>query len=102
MSNTELLFKEIEGLPPDYVGEILDFVGYLKHKAAPVNVEPQKTFKPMPTIEELKREAEERAARERETGYNPFEGLKGCMKDSPCFAGRTGEEIQRELRDEWN
>ncbi|GHT56907.1 hypothetical protein FACS1894109_07480 [Spirochaetia bacterium] len=35
MSNTELLLKEIEGLPAQYVGEILDFVGYLKHKAHP-------------------------------------------------------------------
>ncbi|GHV87602.1 hypothetical protein AGMMS50255_8980 [Spirochaetia bacterium] len=33
MSDTELLLKEIEGLPADYMGEILDFVGYLKHKA---------------------------------------------------------------------
>jgi hypothetical protein len=33
MSNTELLLKEIEGLPPDSMGEILDFVGYIKHKA---------------------------------------------------------------------
>jgi hypothetical protein len=34
MSQTELLMKEIEGLPPQYVGEVIDFVGYLKHKAA--------------------------------------------------------------------
>ncbi|GHV81028.1 hypothetical protein AGMMS49944_28190 [Spirochaetia bacterium] len=46
------------------------------------------------------KEAEERAARERATGENPFEGLKGCMKDSPCFAGRDGVEIQREMRDD--
>jgi hypothetical protein len=32
MSETELLLKEIEGLPASYIGEILDFVGYLKHK----------------------------------------------------------------------
>ncbi|GHV78405.1 hypothetical protein AGMMS49944_01960 [Spirochaetia bacterium] len=35
MSNAELLFKEIAGLPDHYMGEILDFVGYLKHKAPP-------------------------------------------------------------------
>ncbi|GHT92203.1 hypothetical protein FACS1894140_3900 [Spirochaetia bacterium] len=35
MPNTELLLKEIEGLPAQYVGEVLDFVGYLKHKAPP-------------------------------------------------------------------
>jgi hypothetical protein len=37
MSDTELLLKEIEGLPANYMGEILDFVGYLKHKAPPGN-----------------------------------------------------------------
>ncbi|GHV77719.1 hypothetical protein AGMMS49942_25400 [Spirochaetia bacterium] len=31
MSETELLLKEIEGLPPGYLGKILDFVGHLKH-----------------------------------------------------------------------
>jgi hypothetical protein len=33
MSQTELLMKEIASLPPQYVGEVIDFVGYLKHKA---------------------------------------------------------------------
>ncbi|GHU49243.1 hypothetical protein FACS1894200_07700 [Spirochaetia bacterium] len=33
MSNTELLLKEIEGLPPNSIGEILDFVGYIKHRS---------------------------------------------------------------------
>jgi hypothetical protein len=60
------------------------------------------TQRAMPTVEELIKEAEDRAARERETGYSTFGSFKGCLKDSPCFAGRTGEEIQRELRDEWN
>jgi hypothetical protein len=32
MSQTELLLKEIEELPASYMSEILDFVGYLKHK----------------------------------------------------------------------
>jgi hypothetical protein len=30
MSSTELLIKEIEKLPASYMGEILDFVGYLR------------------------------------------------------------------------
>jgi hypothetical protein len=34
MSQTELLLKEIAGLPPDYMDEVIDFVGYLKHKAS--------------------------------------------------------------------
>jgi hypothetical protein len=31
MSNAELLLKEIEGLPAHCMGEVLDFVAYLKH-----------------------------------------------------------------------
>jgi hypothetical protein len=62
----------------------------------------QKMRESMPTIAELKKEARERAERERVTGDTSFSSLKGCMKDSPCFASRTGEEIQRELREEWN
>ena len=34
MSNVELLIEEIKTLPEDYTAEILDFVGYLKEKAA--------------------------------------------------------------------
>ncbi|GHV81210.1 hypothetical protein AGMMS49944_30010 [Spirochaetia bacterium] len=55
---------------------------------------------PDPELVPYIKEAEERAARERATGENPFEGLKGCMKDSPCFADRDGVEIQREMRDD--
>jgi hypothetical protein len=34
MSQIELLLKKVEGLSPDYMAEIIDFAGYLKHKAA--------------------------------------------------------------------
>ena len=34
MSNAELLIEEIKTLPDDYAAEVLDFVGYLKEKAA--------------------------------------------------------------------
>ena len=34
MSNTELLIEEIKTLPENYAVEVLDFVGYLKEKAA--------------------------------------------------------------------
>jgi hypothetical protein len=34
MSQTELLLKEIEGLPPDCMDEVIDFAGYLKHKVS--------------------------------------------------------------------
>jgi hypothetical protein len=32
MSDTELLIKEVETLPPGCIQEILDFAGYLKQK----------------------------------------------------------------------
>jgi len=34
MSNAELLIEEIKTLPDDYAAEALDFVSYLKEKAA--------------------------------------------------------------------
>ena len=34
MSNAELLIEEIKTLSKDYAAEVLDFVGYLKEKAA--------------------------------------------------------------------
>ena len=34
MSNTELLIEEIKTLPDDYAVEALDFINYLKEKAA--------------------------------------------------------------------
>jgi hypothetical protein len=35
MSQTELLLKEIEGLPDNYMGEIIDFASFLKYKLSP-------------------------------------------------------------------
>jgi hypothetical protein len=32
MSGMELLIKEAEGLPPRFLNEVIDFVGYLKEK----------------------------------------------------------------------
>jgi hypothetical protein len=32
MSNAKLLIEEIQTLPPAYIGEIMDFVAYLKRK----------------------------------------------------------------------
>jgi hypothetical protein len=34
MSQTELLIKEIKTLPPAYVNEVIDFIGYLKQKTS--------------------------------------------------------------------
>ena len=40
MSNAELLIKEIKTLPNDYVDDVLDFVGFLKRKAAKEQMDP--------------------------------------------------------------
>ena len=33
MTQQALLLKEIDGLPPKYLGEVIDFAGYLRQKA---------------------------------------------------------------------
>jgi hypothetical protein len=105
MSNTELLLQEIKELPPDDTDKVLDFVAYLKHKACPAEESTAAGHKrapgDLPSLAEIKKMAEERATMERATGYSSFNNLKGCMKDSPCFAGRDGMEIQQEMRSEW-
>ncbi|GHT74457.1 hypothetical protein FACS1894124_4370 [Spirochaetia bacterium] len=35
MSNAELLLKKVEGLSPEYMATIFDFIDQLKHKAPP-------------------------------------------------------------------
>jgi hypothetical protein len=35
MSQTELLLKKVEGLSPDYMAQIFDFIDQLTHKAPP-------------------------------------------------------------------
>jgi hypothetical protein len=40
MSQTESFLKEIEGLPPEYMAQIFDFIDHLKHKAPPVEKTP--------------------------------------------------------------
>ena len=34
MTQQALLLQEIDGLPPKYLGEVIDFAGYLRQKAA--------------------------------------------------------------------
>ncbi|GHV76803.1 hypothetical protein AGMMS49942_16240 [Spirochaetia bacterium] len=46
MSDAELLLKEIEGLPPDYVARIFDFVDQLKHNALPLEQKGSRGKKP--------------------------------------------------------
>jgi hypothetical protein len=55
MSDAELLMKEIVGLPAGSMNEILDFVGYLKHKASPM--EREEAYKAMAADTEREKEA---------------------------------------------
>ncbi|GHV96731.1 hypothetical protein AGMMS50293_30510 [Spirochaetia bacterium] len=56
MSQTELLLKEVEGLSPQLMEELIDFAGYLKHKPSPAvwgNVPKNRSENPYKAIEEL-------------------------------------------------
>jgi hypothetical protein len=97
MSDTELLIKEIETLPVDYVVRILDFIEFLKK--TPRTVSPG--FPPAYSPEEALRVSAERSAAKRANpALNTMGRYKGCLKDSLNF-GRDGMAIQRELRNEW-
>jgi hypothetical protein len=97
MSDTELLIKEVETLPADYVARILDFIQFLK--MTPRTGSP--CLPPAYSPEEaLRVSAERSAARRANPALNTLEKYKGCLKDSPNFGG-DGMAIQRELRNEW-
>jgi hypothetical protein len=51
MSQTELLLKKVEGLPPDYMAQIFDFIDRLKYKASLSQTDPAQN--PYKAIEEL-------------------------------------------------
>jgi hypothetical protein len=99
MSDTELLIKEIETLPVDYVARILDFIEFLKKTAPSRKVSP--ALPPAYSPEEaLRVSAERSAARRANPALNTMGTYKGCLKGSPNF-GRDGMAIQREMRNEW-
>ena len=43
MTNRAVLLQEIDKLPPKYLGEVYDFVGYLRHKYTNDTVENRNT-----------------------------------------------------------
>jgi hypothetical protein len=55
MTQQAELFKRIDTLPPKYFGEIIDFVGYLEHKARQAAASSKKVEL---TEEQIKRERE--------------------------------------------
>ncbi|GHV23415.1 hypothetical protein FACS189494_11400 [Spirochaetia bacterium] len=103
MSNTELLLKEIEGLPANYMGEILDFVSYLKHKAPKMDA-PAGSRRIDPELAAIVEEAEKRAEREQtDPEYRAYisEQYRKCQEGGPIFGGMDGMEFQRRARDGW-
>jgi hypothetical protein len=105
MSQTDLLLEKVEGLSPDYMSQILDFIDQLKHKPLPAAQETaaEKTPRryepePFPTIEELKAEAHAKYLKRMETGVDSFAKFAGTMKDVFTEDGVT---YQRRMRDEW-
>jgi hypothetical protein len=107
MSDTELLLKEIEKLPAACMGEVFDFVGYLRQKhGSPENPWMNWDFhKPLPdprSIEEALQMGAARAAAERADPSLGIAQFQGCMKDSPTFFPGDVVETIRKMRDEWD
>jgi hypothetical protein len=90
MSDAELLLKEIEGLPVNYMGEILDFVGYLKHKAPPVTK--------APVVNPYKAAEQEEA--EFPPDFDPR--LKGAVNPKVYGKVKTNGDIIGPFYEEWN
>ena len=110
MSQTDLLLEKVDGLSPDYMSQIFDFIDQLKRKDAPsaqeaavekmpLRMEKYKP-KPFPTIEELKAEAHAKYLKRIETGVDSWDKFRGCLRNSTVFE-EGGVEYQRRMRDEW-
>jgi len=56
--NAELI-EEIDRLPPKYVGQVFDFVSYLKQKAQSKNADDEAAYKAMAADTEREQEAHE-------------------------------------------
>jgi KaiC/GvpD/RAD55 family RecA-like ATPase len=124
MSDAELLMKKVEGLLPDYMGEISAFIDQLTHKAPEDqwSLEQKREAETMSTKEmfdEAARrlgykddadylranspatieEAIAEAARKRKTRKSIYE-YYGCLKGEDIYG--DGMEYQRMMRDEWS
>jgi hypothetical protein len=98
MSETELLIKEIQTLPADYVTEVMNFIDLLKQGGSA-----RKSYSGLPVYsaeKALRVSAERAAVRRANPALNTMGKYKGCLKGSPNF-DREGMDIQRELRNEW-
>jgi hypothetical protein len=59
MTQQAELIKEIDKLPSRYIGEVLDYVGYLRKKAQDKNTDDIDAYKAMAADTEREREADE-------------------------------------------
>jgi len=59
MTEQAELIKEIDKLPSRYIGEVLDYVGYLRKKAQNENIDDIDAYKAMAADTEREREASE-------------------------------------------
>jgi hypothetical protein len=59
MTQQAELIKEIDKLPSRYIGEVLDYVGYLRKKAQDKNIDDIDAYKAMAADTEREREADE-------------------------------------------
>jgi len=99
MIERAVLHKEIDRLPQKYFGEVIDFVGYLQHKAQQVvqndNENEVETYKAMAADKEREKEARE--------WRNPLLGLGKAMGSTLTldrFMRMQQEEIAREIEND--
>ena len=59
MTKSSVLIKEIESLPPQYYGEVLSFVGYLRQKVHTESTDSVDAYKAMAADTEREQEAQE-------------------------------------------
>ena len=95
MTQQAELFKKLEKLPQKYFGEVIDFVGYLQHKAQQEQSDDIAAHKAMAADREREQEARE--------WVNPLLGLGKAMGSTLTlerFREVQQEEIAREIEND--
>jgi hypothetical protein len=118
MTNAALIASEAEGLPADYMGQVLDFIIQLKRKALAPKADGRcpsqvmfdeaarllgykddldylRVNTPL-TLEEAEADAERKF---NDPNRQPFSRHYGCLKGDDCYG--DGMEYQRMMRSEW-
>jgi hypothetical protein len=100
MSQIELLLKKVEGLPPDYMAQIFDFIDHLKHKVSPVEkASCPERYKAVEELEGLGRQADSAASVSIKTDPEryPWEAAIGKYKDCKFSTEELLKERARDL-----